>query len=70
MDVRLDEAGRDQAAVEPFLRRIGADVWSHVGDPAIPDGDVDHRVLASGDARVAQDEIERHRYCAACAWPR
>ena len=67
----LDEAWDHQPPVERFVRRLGGDARSDIGDAAGRDADVDELLAPFGKARLAQDQIERHRcYCAASLRPR
>ena len=59
MDVRLDETGRDEAAVEIEGAGLGGDLRLDGGDPAAGDPDI-HRWcvrLSAGDPSAAKHEI-------------
>ena len=65
VDVRVDEAGRDDPAgdVEP-PPRLGAAERADGGDPVAPDPDVRAKPRAAGavdHATACQDEIEHER---------
>ena len=60
VDMRFDEAGDDQFAVDIFRRRIGGNVAADIDDTSAGDGDIDSRRLAGCDAGIAQDQVESH----------
>ena len=55
----FDEATDDEATVQPLFLCIGIDPWLDSHDAASRDADVAERIDLSGDASLAQDEIER-----------
>ena len=55
----FDEATDNEATVQPFFLCIGIDPWLDSHDAASRDADVADRIALPGDARLAQDEIER-----------
>ena len=60
MNMRFDEAGDDQLAVDVFRRRIRGNAGCDVDDTPAGDGDIDGRRLTSADAGIAQDQVESH----------
>ena len=60
MDMRFDEAGDNQFAVDVFRRRIRGNAGCDIDDTPAGDGDIDGRRLASADAGIAQDQVESH----------
>ena len=60
VDMRFDEAGDDQPAVDVFRRRIRGNAGCNVDDTPAGDGDIDGRRLTSADAGIAQDQVESH----------
>ena len=60
MDMRLDEAGHHQPAVEPLFRRAFRQIGCDSRDPALADTDIGRSLRLAGDARFTQDQIEIH----------
>src|SRR5262249_59617263 len=60
MNVALDQARHDQTAVELLAWRLAFQMRGQRGDAAFRDADVKRLAFAPGNARVPQDEVERH----------
>jgi hypothetical protein len=57
MDVRLDEARRDEAAFEIDFTSFRREPRLDRGDPPPVDADIERRAVAADDAGVAQNKI-------------
>jgi hypothetical protein len=57
MNMRLNKAGRNQAAAQIEAVALGWNVWSNRRDPAVLDADIRGVLLASKKARIPQNEI-------------
>ena len=57
MDMGLDEAGRDEVAVQIKGRRVGFDGRRDGGDVPTRDADVEARIIAAGDTPTAQNQV-------------
>ena len=71
MNMRFDKSGQHQPAADILARAMNPAIAfrSPRCSPSLIT-DIDACLLATRDAAMAQDKIEGHRYCAACARPR
>ena len=66
MDVRLDQPAAAQAALGVVGRRVADEVRLDRRDAAVLEADVGQRIVAAGDTRVADHEID-HAEDSRCA---
>ena len=58
MDVRLDQPAAAQAPFGVVGRRVTDQIGLDRGDAAALEADVDQRIMAAGDTRIADNEID------------